>query len=365
MGYTPLIVVLAIIAIFISIIIVIWNVPKGNNSNPNLVGGIHLIKPKTLENASSKLKVDNDLIQYALEKINEDRTRFNLPPVVISHNQAAQAQALDLLKTKNLHASHWATNGMKPYMEYSMYGGTGYVEQNVAVRGYDNVTIDKCNQGAVRCTKINQYRTIDNEQRNMIYNDSKCCQNGHRDNILDNHHTHVSIGIASDSYYVAYVQNFENNYIHFNEPFIDDKDERRVQISGQLLSPVINDISLYGLDIYYDETPSYIQYEKHKDDKSYEFGKLIGFVFSPMDFNEWFEYLRSKIYSAMGISLSYYSPLPADKWYIDNKSVDIKFDISPVLKKEGVYTVVLYLQDREKNLFPAMSYSIFVNRVYY
>ena len=69
----------------------------------------------------------------------------------------------------------------------------------------------------------------------------------------------------------------------------------------------------------FDETPTRLDYEKHKDDKSYELGNLIGFVFSPIDFNEWFEYLRSQIYSAIGISLSNYSPIPADKWQVDSK----------------------------------------------
>jgi hypothetical protein len=31
----------------------------------------------------------NELIQYALEKINQDRTKFDLPPVLLSANQAA------------------------------------------------------------------------------------------------------------------------------------------------------------------------------------------------------------------------------------------------------------------------------------
>src|ERR1051325_12189469 len=93
----------------------------------------------------------------------------------------------------------------------------------------------------------------------MMYNDSLCCKDLHRQDILFKYHTHASIGIAYDEDYFAMVQNFENNYINFNEPFIHNNDDRRIQISGQLLSRISNDISLYGLDIYYDETPSYAQ----------------------------------------------------------------------------------------------------------
>ena len=321
-----------------------------NNSSANMPNSFYISKARVKGSEEQEPKYIADLVQYTLNKINEDRSRFNLSPVQLSRNPAAQIQAENILKAR--HIGHWTTDGMKPYMLFSAYNGSGGVSQNVAVES---------NYGHT----INPYRAIDDAEWTMMYNDSLCCKDLHRQDILYKYHTHASIGIAYDEDYFAMVQNFENNYINFNEPFIHNNDDRHIQISGQLLSRISSDISLYGLDIYYDETPSYAQYEKHKDDKSYEFGKLIGFVFSPMDFNEWFEYLRSKIYSAMGISLSYYSQLPADKWYIDNKSVDIKFDISPVLKKEGVYTVVLYLQDREKNLFPAMSYSIFVNRVYY
>jgi hypothetical protein len=319
-----------------------------NNSNANMPNSFYISKARVKGSEDQEPKYIADLVQYTLNKINEDRSRFNLSPVQLSRNPAAQIQAENILKAR--HIGHWTTDGMKPYMLYSAYNGSGGVSQNVAAESNYRHT-------------INLYRAIDAAEWSMMYNDSLCCKDLHRQDILYKYHTHASIGIAYDEDYFAMVQNFENNYIHFNEPFIHNNDVRRVQISGQLLSRFSSDISLYGLDIYYDETPSHAQYEKHKDDKSYEFGKLMGFVFSPMDFNEWFEYLRSKIYSAIGISLSSYSPLPADKWYVDNKSIDIKFDISPILKKEGVYTVVLYLQDKEKNLFPATSYSIFVNRV--
>jgi hypothetical protein len=77
----------------------------------------------------------------------------------------------------------------------------------------------------------------------------------------------------------------------------------------------------------------------------------------------------------MGISLSNYSPVPADKWHVDSRlidinhskkgiiNIDIKFNIAPLLKKAGVYTVVLYFEDEQKNLFPVTSYSIFAKTV--
>jgi uncharacterized protein YkwD len=323
------------------------NYQNNNGSDSNLSNGFHIAKPKPRELEEQRPKFTTDLVQYALTKINEDRSKFSLRPVQLSHNEAAQIQAEEIFKARDI--SHWTTDGMKPYMTYSIYNGSGGVSQNVAAES---------NYGGT----INPYRAIDAVEWDMMYNDSLCCKDLHRQDILYKDHTHVSIGIAYDEDYFTIVQNFENNYISFHEPFIKGNN-MYVQISGQLLSNSTSNKNLYGIDIYYDETPTHIEYVKHKDDKSYQLGKLVGFVFSPLDFNEWFEYIREKIYSAIGISLSDYSPIPADKWQVDGKSLNIKFDISPILKNDGVYTVVTYLEDEEKNLFPVTSYSIFVKRV--
>ena len=69
----------------------------------------------------AKPSSSNELIQYALKKINEDREKAGLSPVLLSNNEAAQAHAEDVLKTGTI--SHWMTNGEKPYMTYTRYGG--------------------------------------------------------------------------------------------------------------------------------------------------------------------------------------------------------------------------------------------------
>jgi hypothetical protein len=54
--------------------------------------------------------------------------RFNIPPVKLSENTAAQLQAEDMLRTRLI--SHHTSDGMKPYMKYTILGGKGYVAQN-------------------------------------------------------------------------------------------------------------------------------------------------------------------------------------------------------------------------------------------
>jgi uncharacterized protein YkwD len=343
-GKAAAIIIIILVALITAVVAVMFirNIST-TKENPSSNIDFKIINPENLLQGQ-QLTIHNDLTQYALQKINDDRIKFNLRPVEISHNKAAQAQAVDLLKTKYQNPSHWSTNGMKPYMLYSLYGGSGYVGQNIAVKGYDNNTIEKCKDQSIRCEKIDLYKEIEYAERSMIYNDSICCQNGHRDNILDKHHTHVSIGIAYDkyNYYMAYVQNFENNYILLNKSLIQTN--KQMQLSGKILA---KNYSLDTIAVYYDETPTHLIYEQNKDKNSYGLGKLIASVVKP-----------PPLFSHYTQPTNYIL-IQAAKWSQNGQSIDVRFDLAPVIKIHGVYTVVTYLKDNENNRFPVTSYSVF------
>ena len=205
---------------------------------------------------------------------------------------------------------------------------------------------------------INPYTAIYDSEWQFMHNDTICCNDDHRHNILDKHHTQVSIGIAYTDNFFVLVQNFENNYIQFNQPFIQDK--THIQISGRLIPDQKNN-NIDGIDIYYDKTPAPSVYEQHKNDKSYGPGKVVASVFNPLDFNLWIVYIREYIYSSIGIRPNI-TLIHADKWSLDGQTIDIRFDLSPILKKDGVYNIVTFLEDEQKNQFPVTSYSVFVRR---
>jgi len=75
-----------------------------------------------------KMLPDDKLIQYTLQKINQDRSELALPSLKLSKNKAAQIHAEELFQTKYEQPTHLSRNGMKPYMLYSVYGGTNYME---------------------------------------------------------------------------------------------------------------------------------------------------------------------------------------------------------------------------------------------
>jgi hypothetical protein len=271
------------------------------------------------------------LRQHALDRINEDRAEFGLEPVELSDNKAAQVHADEVLKTRFI--SHWMTNGEKPYMTYTRFGGLGAVSQNVGISGYAD-DYEGCISGHYYCEKIDPYKDIDTHQYTMMYEDKVCCDNGHRDNILDSHHTHVSIGIAYDDYFFVVVQNFEENYIDFERSLISD--DRNVVLKGTIPP----DTAFLTIYIGYDETPTSSVYENNKDKGFYDAGEIIAGVTD---------------------GDSYYSDIEtitADSWMVTGNEIDIAFDLGPILDKPGVYTIWAYLEEEDGRMFPVTSYSV-------
>jgi uncharacterized protein YkwD len=278
-----------------------------------------------------------ELIQYVLNRINKDRADFGLLPVELSSNQAAQMQAEDVFRTKQI--SHWMTNGEKPYMTYTQYDGEGSVQQNVAIAGFSPEQYEQCMTNVlVKCEEIEPLSTIDQLQYEMLYNDKECCNDGHKDNILNPRHTHVSIGIVYDQYYLALVQNFENNY------GLDvEVEDSEIEISGTLLDGQLDHIA-----IYYDEMPTRAVYEQNKHLLSYSAGELVTVVVKPLPPGYYYESLE-------GIDV-----IEADRWTVQRDSINIGFDLADAVDEDGVYTLFAIAKDGEET-FDVTSYSVFVD----
>jgi uncharacterized protein YkwD len=312
----------------------------------------------------------NNLLRYSLDKINKDRVKFGLEPVKLSQNKAAQIEAEDALKTGTI--SHWTSNGYKPYILYSLYGGHGFVRQNIAGAGYNSTTTGKCKQGLILCKKINPYNELYAANWNMLYNDTRCCNNGHRGNILDKYHTDVSIGIAYNDYFFVLVQNFENNYIQFygvtpreyrDSSNNNNNNNQIIQVSGTVINPFSNEqnsvitndrYELKSIGVYYDELPTHLLYESNKIKNSYSLGKFIALIVKPLPLFLYYE------------KPSNFTLIQANLWNVERngKEFNISFDLLPIIKFPGVYTILIDLLDKQDNntRFPASSYSIIVKK---
>jgi hypothetical protein len=291
-------------------------------------------------------KLHSELKQYALQLINEDRQKAGLSPVVLSSNEAAQSHAEDMLKARKL--THWTTDGMKPYMRYSVYGGTGYVAQNAAIQMSEtpdaivNYRLDLCKLSDVFCIKAQIEQAIRVAEHGMVYDDVNCCDNGHRDNILDKYHTHVSLGIAFNSFDFAYVQNFENNYVEWNQQSIHyDNNTKIVTMSGKTK----DGYHYSAIEIVHESLPTPQTYLDNLDKRSYGFGDE--------DNNS-----RSKPHWVYPTT---------SRLENDTAGFSVGLSMIPIINdnnnqtQEGVYTLIMWVSDSsDKQHIPTTSYSIFV-----
>ena len=94
--------------------------PDANDSFPD----------NNASNSSSKTSIHEELVNYALILINNDRQLNGLENVTLSNVNSAQVHADNMLK--NNFVSHWDLNGYKPHMRYTLSDGQGSVSENVA-----------------------------------------------------------------------------------------------------------------------------------------------------------------------------------------------------------------------------------------
>jgi uncharacterized protein YkwD len=296
------------------------------------------VLPPTVQ--EPRIVPQDELVQSALSAINKDRATFGVSPVALSSNQAAQIHAEDVFRNKQI--SHWMSNGEKPYMTYTRYNGTGAVSQNVAIAGFSKAQYEECvNNILYDCEKIDPVKTVEELQYEMMYDDKECCDDGHRNNILNKYHTHVSIGIVYDEYYLAFVQNFENNY-----GLQIEMKGNQAMISGELRESDIRYVS-----VLYDRSPDPAIYEQNKKSLSYSAGKLVANVVKPLPLGYYYEKPEG------------YSLIVADKWDVSKgDDVRIIFDLARAVSEDGVYTISAVASEGEdQEIFEAASRSVFVD----
>jgi hypothetical protein len=258
-----------------------------------------------------------ELVQYALGLVNLDRQAAKLAPVTLDYNAAAQKHADDMLA--NFYLSHWGTDGLLPYMRFTLEGGVNYESENSSYNGWFDRTQTPSNYVEIDPKKV--LRSLEDE---MMLNDA-ASNWGHRDNILNSWHKQVNIGIAYDKYRLALVQQFEGNCVEFSQPpqIVQNVLSLRVRIIQQPLEA----IAMYYDELPHPRTPTELLAGPH----SYSLGAMAGIVLPPPPPGQ------------------FYSKLPAgavlaSSWKAgEDGAFEIQADCTPVLSKgKGVYTVVIW-----------------------
>ncbi|MGI0100815.1 MAG: CAP domain-containing protein [Candidatus Micrarchaeaceae archaeon] len=305
----------------------------------NKVNGYNFSFPNSSSAAlSTQLINDGPLVNYTLALINKDRETYNLSNVTLSQTASAQQHADSMMQYD--YFSHWDIYGMKPYMRYTLVGGTGAMQENIA---YMKSGIKTC-IGSL-CTvygNLNITAALQQMEYNMMYNDSVCCNNGHRDNILDGNHDQVSIGIAYNSTSAYLVEDFINNYITWlnDTPKVNGS---KVTLEGSV-DPGYN---ISTIEVTYDPPVSPMSVYQLDNTSDYSYGQAIaGVVGNPLDY-----------YPSL-------STIVADTYYTRANDFLVSFDISKLTGHYGAgeYTIALWLNGTYANSsFLGSTYTIFIN----
>ena len=195
-----------------------------------------------------------------LELINQDRKEHGLAAVELGSNVAAQPHAEELFSNQFL--GHWGLDGLKPYMRYTLAGGTGKENENAAGPGTPRIP------GAL-------YIQTSVEENLKELQEGLMKSPGHRANILDPWHEKVNLGIACDDVSCTVVQQFESNYIEFvHLPTIENE---LLRFSGATLNGIRYNTTL----VYYDPLPIPLRANQIRTTYCYTAGTPILFIREP------------------------------------------------------------------------------------
>ena len=300
--------------------------------------------------------------QFMLRLINADRARFNLPPVSLGNNPAAQRHAGDM--ARHSYRSHWGTDGLTPYMRYTRAGGVNRERENIygpepllAPPDADPQSLTALLSGA---------------HREMMSRPEQ------RANILDRWHRRVNIGIACNPAACWVVQQFAGDYVLFDElPAIANS---QLGFAGQLA----DGMELEGAAVWYHPPPRSLTLGQLDATYSYGLGQYPAtFLRPPPGPGRYYLDDRSTYAWRNGIdpytlnpesNRANTPPLPVDlahtaavpwttaaQWEVNGSAFRVAADLTPILETSGpgVYTVQLWGKAGAERV-ALTNYSIFV-----
>ena len=315
------------------------------------------------------------LKQHMLDLINQDRADYGLEPVALGDNSSAQRHAEDMLEYG--YSSHWSSSGLKPYMRYSLNGGTGMSAENISGR--------KC-----PLSPSVRYRTTDHETSVEETHTGLMQSPGHRRNILNPWHTIVHLGLACDDVGCAIVQLFDRDYLSYsNLPSISE--------DGVLTftAEFAGGFELSGIQVWYDELPHVLTFGQLGATHSYSVGQqAVASIRPPLE--QGWHYEEDSFTRARELPQDPYKIHPeaerpfrvdrgnieecvtppkvttqveetvpwvtADAWEVSDGETFVSADVYPAVAdfRPGVYTVLVWADHTLGESVPVSEHSIFV-----
>ncbi|MEM2006364.1 MAG: hypothetical protein QW154_01810 [Sulfolobales archaeon] len=259
----------------------------------------------------------NRLINTVLNKINEERQRFGVPPVELFNDTTARFRAEDMHSNK--YFGHCDLDGMTPNYHYTKLGGSYLIEENV---GYSYTVGGHLSPIDSAVKNVN----------NMIYDDAESNW-GHRNSILDPTNNFVSIYATWDDSKLFLVIHMMKIWVEWIMP---------PTIKGEIFVAegriILNSSKLDSVLIYYSSPNKFSTFNSRlnilETCSSYSIGELIaGVVPEP--------------YYYAGIKTI--RPL---KWVVSNQYFRVEFPVSFTKGGEGLYTVVFWIENTLQTKHP-------------
>ena len=311
----------------------------------------------------------NEWRQYALDRINQVRQEAGLHKLVLVDNPASQQHAEDM--KENCFVSPWGTDGMKPYMRYSLSGG----QQHSSEIAY----------GANYCPTFGflyQQEPIEQQIEDVI---AWSIEDGASDSsVLDPYVHEVAIGFAHSEPTLWAVLTFIGNSIDYDiVPFIHNYELQFKASARNRVDFATDDLNVV---VYYDEPPKPLRRGQLHQTNCYSHGELLAIIRKPPPVGQYhlddtfslpsercvdpydvpadapevssFEDIRPSEPVRIideGIRIT------ANVWEVSPEGFYLKADIGTLMSLfgDGVYTVTLYATVEGESA-PISEYSIFV-----
>ncbi len=215
-------------------------------------------EPPRMRNQAEKL--------HMLELVNQARSSAGVPPVSMRTNNVAQIQADQMLEDCVL--SHWGTDGLKPYMRYSLAGG-------YQTNGENALTFNECGLTDTLLQWNEEPMKMASEAVEGWLNSP-----GHRETMLNPSYREVNIGLAWDRNTFKAIQHFEGDYVDLTHaPTVLNGE---LTVSGQLEE----DYEFSGTHplmalIIYDPKPTTLSPEQLLRTSCYSHGMVVAAVIPP------------------------------------------------------------------------------------
>ena len=215
-------------------------------------------EPPRLRNQAEK--------RHMLELINQARARNGVPPVAMGNNNVAQIQADNLLRDCVL--SHWGTDGLKPYMRYSLAGGYQTNAENALTQN--------------ECGLADTWLQWNDEPMEMVKGavGGWLESPGHRETMLNPSYRKVNIGLAWDRNTFKAVQHFEGHYVELTLlPAIRNGDlTLEGRLEGEYRFDGIHPLIAF---IIYDPRPRTLTQGQLAQTSCYSHGEVVAAVIPP------------------------------------------------------------------------------------